>query len=274
MRVWPGNPSPLDATWDGKGVNFALFSEYATQVELCLFDAVNATQESHRLSLSEYTDHVWHAYLPDVVPGQLYGYRVHGPYAPQQGHRFNPHKLVLDPYAKARAREMQWADGLFAYRLGDPEADLSFDERDSAAFAPVAVVVDPAFTWGDDRPPRTPWHKTMIYELHVKGLTQLHPEVPAPLRGTYAGVASEPVVKHLASLGITAVELLPVHHFLNDRHLGERGLTNYWGYNTLAYFAPASRYAAPHLAQGTVQQFKMTHSICFSGNVLSLAHSS
>jgi glycogen operon protein len=257
MRVWPGNPYPLGATWDGKGVNFALFSEHAMQVELCLFDAVDAAQETHRLSLPEYTDQVWHAYLPDVLPGQLYGYRVHGPYEPQQGQRFNPNKVVLDPYAKSVGRDVRWADELFAYRLGDPEADLSYDERDNAAYAPLAVVIDPAFTWGDDRPPRTPWHKTIIYELHVKGLTQLHPEVPERLRGTYAGVAAEPVIKHLASLGITAVELLPVHHFLNDRHLVERECTNYWGYNTLAYFAPENRYAAPHLAQDAVQQFKM-----------------
>jgi isoamylase len=257
MRVWPGNSYPLGATWDGKGVNFALFSEYATQVELCLFDTVDAEQPSQCLTMPERTDQVWHAYLPEVLPGQLYGYRVHGPYEPQQGHRFNPNKLVLDPYAKSIGRDVRWADELFAYRMGDPEADLSFDDWDSAAYAPLAVVIDPAFTWGDDRPPRTPWHKTVIYELHVKGLTQRHPEVPERLRGTYAGLASELVVKHLASLGITAVELEPVHHFLNDRHLVDCGLTNYWGYNTLAYFAPASRYAAAHLPQDAVQQFKM-----------------
>ena len=257
MRVWPGNSYPLGATWDGKGVNFALFSEYATQVELCFFDTVDAAQPSQCLTMPERTDQVWHAYLPEVLPGQLYGYRVHGPYEPQQGHRFNPSKLVLDPYAKSIGRDVRWADELFAYRMGDPEADLSFDDRDSAAYAPLAVVIDPAFTWGDDRPPRIPWHKTVIYELHVKGFTQRHPEVPERLRGTYAGLASEPVVKHLASLGVTAVELEPVHHFLDDRSLVERGLTNYWGYNTLAYFAPASRYAAAHLPQDAVQQFKM-----------------
>jgi isoamylase len=257
MRVWPGRPYPLGATWDGKGVNFALFSEHATQVELCLFDAADAKSEAHRIPLPEYTDHVWHGYLPDVLPGQLYGYRVHGPYEPQHGHRFNPHKVVLDPYAKLIGRDVQWADECFSYRLGDPEGDLSFDERDSAAFAPLAVVIDPAFTWGDDRPPHTPWHKTLIYELHVKGFTQLHPEVPERLRGTYAGLASEPAIRHLAELGVTAVELLPVHHFLDDRHLIDRGLTNYWGYNTLAFLAPHSRYAATHLPQDAVQQFKM-----------------
>jgi isoamylase len=257
MRVWPGNSYPLGATWDGKGVNFALFSEHATKVELCLVDSVDAEQAMYCIPMPEYTDQVWHAYLPEVLPGQLYSYRVHGPFEPQQGHRFNPNKIVLDPYAKALGRDVRWADEHFAYRIGDPEADLSFDDRDNAPYAPLAVVIDPAFTWGNDQPPRTPWHKTIIYELHVKGLTQLHPEVPERLRGTYAGLASETVVKHLASLGVTAVELLPVHHFLNDRHLVERGLTNYWGYNTLAYFAPASRYVAQHLPQDAVQQFKM-----------------
>ena len=244
MRVWPGNPYPLGATWDGKGVNFALFSEHASRVELCLFDSVDAEKEAQRIPLPEFTDQVWHAYLPEVLPGQLYGYRVHGPYEPQQGHRFNPNKVLLDPYAKSIGRDVRWADELFGYRVGDPEADLSFDERDSAAFAPLGVVIDTAFTWGDDRPPRTPWHKTLIYELHVKGFTKLHPEVPEPLRGTYAGLASEAAVRHLTSLGITAVELLPVHYFLHDRHLVERGLSNYWGYNTLGFFAPHSGYAA------------------------------
>jgi isoamylase len=257
MRVWPGNSYPLGATWDGKGVNFALFSEHATGVELCLFDTVDADKETHRIPLTEHTDQVWHAYLPEVLPGQLYGYRVHGPYTPEQGHRFNPNKIVLDPYARAIGRDVRWADELFGYRVGDPEADLSCDERDNAAYASLAVVIDTAYTWGDDRPPRTPWNKTIIYELHVKGFTQLHPDVPERLRGTYAGLASEAAIQHLVRLGITAVELLPVHHFLKDRHLVERGLTNYWGYNTLAFFAPESGYAAPHLPQDAVQQFKM-----------------
>src|SRR5919197_1320759 len=257
MRVWPGNPYPLGATWDGKGVNFALFSEHATRVELCLFETVDADKETHRIPLTEHTDRVWHAYLPEVLPGQLYGYRVHGPYTPAQGHRFNSNKIVLDPYARSIGRDVRWADPLFGYRVGDPEADLSCDERDNAAYAPLAVVIDPAFTWGDDRPPRTSWHKTMIYELHVKGFTQLHLDVPERLRGTYAGLASEAAIQHLSRLGITAVELLPVHHFLKDRHLVEHGLTNYWGYNTLSYLAPESHYAAPHLPQDAVQQFKM-----------------
>ena len=257
MRVWPGNPYPLGATWDGKGVNFALFSEHATKVELCLFEAVDADKETARIPLPEQTDHVWHAYLPEVLPGQLYGYRVYGPYAPWQGHRFNPNKIVLDPYAKSIGRDVRWADALFGYCLGDAEADLSYDARDNAAYAPLAVVIDPAFTWGDDRAPRTPWHKTIIYELHVKGFTQLQAEVPEKLRGTYAGLASEAAIRHLTTLGITAVELLPVHHFLKDRILVDRGLTNYWDYNTLAYFVPESRYASQHVPQDAVQQRKM-----------------
>lgn len=253
---WPGQPYPLGATWDGKGVNFALFSEHATGVELCLFDSPDAENESVRVRFTEYTDHVWHAYLPEVLPGQLYGYRVSGPYEPQQGHRFNSNKVLLDPYAKGIGRNMKWADEVFGYRVGDPESDLVFDDRDSAAFAPLAMVVDPAFTWGNDRHPRTPWHKTILYELHVKGFTQLQQGLPERLRGTYAGLASESVIKHLTDLGITAVELLPVHYFLHDRHLLDRDLTNYWGYNTLGYFAPASQYAAQHIQQDAVQQFK------------------
>ena len=257
MRVWPGKPYPLGATWDGKGVNFALFSESASKVELCLFDGVDASQEAQRLELTERTDQVWHAYLPEALPGQLYGYRVHGPYEPGQGHRFNPHKIVLDPYAKSIGRGLRWADEVFAYRMGDPEADLTFDERDSAPYAPLAVVIDPAFTWGDDKPPHTPWHKTIIYELHVKGFTKLHPGVGEPLRGSYAGLASELVVNHLLNLGVTAVELMPVHQFINDRHLVDRGKVNYWGYNTLAFLAPESRYSATSIPQDAVQQFKM-----------------
>ncbi len=257
MRVWPGRSYPLGATWDGAGVNFALFSETAEKVELCLFDSADDAKEAHRIVLPEHSDQVWHAYLPDIQPEQLYGYRVYGPYKPEEGHRFNPNKVVLDPYAKAIGRDLKWADELFAYKLGDPKADLSFDERDNAAFAPLAAVIDPAFTWGDDRPPRNPWHKTLIYELHVKGFTQLHPEVPEKLRGTYAGVASEAAVQHLVNLGVTAVELMPVHHFVNDRHLAEKGLSNYWGYNTLAYFAPSLRYATGGTPRESVHQFKM-----------------
>jgi glycogen operon protein len=257
MKVWPGKSSPLGATWDARGVNFALFSEHATKVELCLFDSADAPQESERITLTERTDQVWHAYLPEVLPGQTYGYRVHGPFEPQNGHRFNPSKILLDPYAKSIGRDVRWADEVFGYRVGDPQADLAFDDRDDAAYAPLGQVVDTAFTWGNDQPPRTPWHKTVIYELHVKGFTQLQPEVPEKIRGTYTALASEAVIKHLLDLGVTAVELMPVHHFLKDRILLDRGLTNYWGYNTLSYFAPETRYCAPHIPQDAVQQFKM-----------------
>ena len=257
LKQWRGFPYPLGATWDGKGVNFSLFSEHATGVDLCLFDSPEAEKETTRIRITEYTDHVWHIYLPEVLPGQQYGYRVHGPYDPQQGYRFNPHKVLLDPYAKGIGRDVKWNDAVFGYRVGDPEADLSFDDRDSAAYAPLALVIDPAFTWGNDQRPRTPWHKTIVYELHVKGFTQLNPKLPEGLRGTYAGLASETAIAYLKDLGVTAVELEPVHYFLNDRHLLEQGLTNYWGYNTLGYFAPARRYAAKHIQQDAVQQFKM-----------------
>jgi isoamylase len=255
LRVWPGRSYPLGATWDGAGVNFALFSENATRVELCLFDSPDAPREAHRIELKEQTDQVWHCYLPDVLPGQLYGYRVHGPFDPARGHRFNPRKVLLDPYAKLIGRMTRWDDSLFGYTIG--KDDLTFDERDSAPFAPLASVVDTAFTWGDDRPPRTPWHKTLIYEMHVKGFTKLHPGVPEGHRGTYAGLASDAAIKHLLDLNVTAVELLPVHHHLNDRHLVEKGLNNYWGYNTLSYFAPHATYDSPANNLSPVHEFKM-----------------
>jgi isoamylase len=257
MRVWPGRPYPLGATWDGAGVNFALFSENATKVELCLFDSPNTDKETFRIVLSEQTDQVWHGYFPDLLPDQLYGYRVHGPYEPAKGHRFNANKIVLDPYAKAIGRFLNWSDELFGYTIGDPTADLSLDPRDNAPFAPLGSVIDTAFTWGDDRPPRTPWHKTLIYELHVVGFTKLLHEVPEKLRGTYAGLASEAAIKHLLDMNVTAVEIMPVHHHVNDRHLIEKGLTNYWGYNTLAFFAPDLRYSSTGNPRDAVQQFKM-----------------
>jgi glycogen operon protein len=256
MRVWPGRSYPLGAAWDGGGVNFALFSEHATKVELCLFDSAEATRESQRIVPAEHTDQVWHCYLPDALPGQLYGYRVHGPYEPAKGHRFNANKVLLDPYAKSIGRDLKWDDALFGYKIGDPAADLSFDDRDSAPFAPLAAVVDTAFTWGDDRPPRVPWHQTLIYELHVKGFTKRHPDVPEKLRGSFAGLGSEAAVQHLRGLGVTAVELMPVHHFVKDRHLLQKGLTNYWGYNTLAYFAPESDYDSPGNTLSAVHEFK------------------
>src|SRR5919107_1373248 len=244
MQVWPGQPYPQGATWDGAGVNFALFSENATGVELCLFDSGDPARETHRIRLAEHTDQVWHAYLPEARPGQLYGYRVHGPYDPAAGHRFNPAKLLLDPYAKAINGTVNWSDEVFAYTIGDPREDLSLDERDSAPHIPKCVVVDPAFSWGADERPKTPWHKTLIYELHVKGFTRLHPRVPEPLRGTYAGLAHPAAVEHLLSLGVTAVELMPVHQFVSGKHLADQGLVNYWGYNSIGFLAPDVRYAA------------------------------
>ncbi|PYR72881.1 MAG: glycogen debranching enzyme GlgX [Acidobacteria bacterium] len=255
MRVWPGSPYPLGATWDGVGVNFAIFSEYATRVELCLFESRDAESESVTIPLPEQTDMVWHGYLPDVRPGQLYGYRVHGPYNPQSGHRFNPHKVVMDPYAKVVGRPVQWDQALFGCRAGHD--DTTFDDGDSAPFAPLGAVIDAAFTWGEDRPLRTPWHETLIYELHVKGFTKLHPEIPEPLRGTYLGLASEPAIRHLTSLGVTALELMPVQHHTDEWHLVKRGLRDYWGYNTLSYFAPDVRYASSDSPMESVREFKM-----------------
>lgn len=241
--VWPGRPYPQGATWDGEGVNFALFSEHASSVELCLFDN-RGRRELQRIALREQTDQVWHCYLPEARPGQLYAYRVYGPYQPQQGHRFNPNKLLLDPYAKAIVGQLAWSDAHFGYRIGSQRGDLSFDRRNNAPGTPKCQVIDPAFTWGDDRHPRTPWHDTVIYEMHVRGFTQLHPEVPPQYRGTYAALATAPVINYLKRLGVTAVELMPVHFFLNDRHLVEKGLRNYWGYNSIGYFAPHQDYAA------------------------------
>jgi len=257
LRVWPGRPYPLGATWDGSGTNFAIYSEHATGVELCLFDSPDSEAPTHTVKLVEQTDMVWHAYLPDALPGQAYGYRVDGPYNPAEGHRFNRNKVLLDPYAKAIARQTRWSDELWGYKVGDPKADLSFDERDNAKFAPLAAVVDEAFTWGDDRPPNTSWSKTLIYEVHVKGFTKLHEEVPENLRGTYGGLASDAAIRYLRNLGVTAVELLPVHEPVDDRHLVDRGLVNYWGYNTLGFFAPASRYASVEAAGDVVREFKM-----------------
>ncbi len=242
MKIKPGTPYPLGATWDGQGVNFALFSENATKVELCLFESPEAKQESFRIFMFEQTDLVWHVYLPDVRPGQLYGYRVYGPYDPANGHRFNYNKVLLDPYAKTIGREVIWDDSLFGYKVGGEEEDFAFDDRDSAAFAPLARVVDPSFDWGDDRRPYTAWHKTVIYEVHPKGFTRKNLEVPERERGTYAGVASDASIAHLKKLGITAVELLPVHYHLDDRHLLEEDLVNYWGYNTLGFLAVDRHY--------------------------------
>ena len=249
--IWPGAPYPLGATYDGAGTNFSLFSEGAEKVELCLFDAEG--RES-RVELPEMTGFIWHGYLPRVEPGQRYGYRVHGPWDPRAGQRCNPNKLLLDPYGKAVAGEVRWDEAVFPYPFGHPDAR---NDADSAPFVPRNVVVNPYFDWAGDRPPRTPLHQTVIYEVHVKGFTARHPDVPPELRGTYTGLAHPAAVRHLLDLGVTAVELLPVHQFLHDGHLAERGLRNYWGYNTLAYFAPHNGYAAVGDAGGRqVQEFK------------------
>ena len=255
MRVWPGRSHPLGATWDGEGVNFAIFSEHATAVELCLFEHPDDEKPSAEIQMPVATDRVWHAYLPDVRPGALYGYRVSGPYEPEQGHRFNPSKLLIDPYAKAVSGGIRWSDELFGYTIGDPAEDLSYDNRDSASGMPKCLVVDSAFTWGDDRRPLTPLNRSVIYECHVRGMTMLHPGVPEHLRGTYLGLASDAIIDHLLGLGVTAVELMPVHQFVADRYLVERGLTNYWGYNSIAFLSPHVGYATGGLGQ-QVSEFK------------------
>ncbi len=249
--LWPGSPYPRGATWDGLGVNFALFSESAERVEVCLFDSTGR-HEVQRIALREQTDQVWHGYLPQARPGLLYGFRVHGPYKPRQGHRFNGQKLLLDPYARNIVGNLRWHDALFGYRIGHGEADLSIDRRDSAPYMPRCKVVESAFSWGDDRPPAVPWHETVIYEVHVRGFTKNHPDVPPEQRGTYAALSCAPVIDHLRRLGVTTVELMPVHAFPDDRHLLDRGLRNYWGYNTIGYFAPEPRYSA----SGKVNEFK------------------
>jgi len=251
MAVWPGQPYPLGATWDGEGVNFALFSEHATKVELCIFDG-KGRRIIETIDVCWQTDQIWHCYLPESRPGMLYGYRVHGPYDPAKGHRFNAKKLLIDPYAKHLVGPMRWSDALFGYRIDGPDQDLIPDRRDSAAGMLKCKVLDPEFTWGDDKPLRTPWHDTIIYELHVKGFTHLHPNIPPPLRGTYAGLASAPAIEHLKRLGVTAVELMPVHAFIGDRFLLEKSLRNYWGYNSIGFFAPDMRYSA----SGTIKEFK------------------
>jgi glycogen operon protein len=249
--VWPGQPYPRGATWDGEGVNFSVFSANADKVELCIFDS-SGRHEVQRILLRERTDEIWHSYLPEARPGLLYGYRVYGPYDPGRGHRFNPNKLLIEPYAKHLQGTVVWSDAHFGYRVGNSKADLSFDKRDSAPGTPKSRVIDPAFTWGDDRPPRVPWHDTVIYEAHVRGMTMRHPQVPPQLRGTYAGMATAPVIEHLQRLGITTLELMPIHAFFDDRHLLQKGLRNYWGYNTVGFFAPEMRFSAT----GRVSEFK------------------
>src|SRR5581483_6503241 len=256
-ETWPGRPSPLGATCDRQGVNFALYSENAQGVELCLFDSPDAAHAVEVIPLSQRTRYTWHVYLPGCRPGQLYGYRVYGPFDPVGGLRFNPAKLLLDPYAKAIAGEVAWSKGSpFGYPLGNPQGDLVRDDTDDAAAMPKCVVIDDGFDWGDDSPLRVPMQRSIIYELHVKGFTKMFPGLDSNLRGTYAGLTAPPVLDYLKRLGITAVELMPVHACLPDKFLTDRGLTNYWGYNTLGYFAPDARYCASGDQGGQVTEFK------------------
>ncbi len=254
--ILPGRPYPQGATWDGAGTNFAIYSEAAESVECCLFQEV-ASADGERIQLKERTNYVWHCYLPGIQPGQLYGYRVYGPYDPAKGLRFNPAKLLLDPYARATAGKVEWSAPVFPYQLGHPDEDLAIDKNDSAAGMPKSVVVNPYFDWEQDRAPRTPLSESIIYEVHVKGFTKCHPDVPEELRGTYAGLASQASIAYLKGLGITAVELMPVHDFLDDKHLVDKGLKNYWGYNTTNFFSPDSRYSGSGDVGGQVAEFKM-----------------
>jgi isoamylase len=251
--VQEGRPHPCGATWDGEGTNFALFSANATKVELCLFDE-RGERELERIALPEYTNQIWHGYLPEVGPATVYGYRVHGPYEPEVGHRFNPHKLLLDPHACAHTGDLAWNPALFGYVMETMD-DLSFDERDSAPFMPKCVVVDPSFEWSEARSHRRiPWDDTILYEMHLRGFTKQFPKIKEELRGTYAGLGQKEVVDYIRSLGVTSVELLPIHFFINDSHLLEKGLTNYWGYNSIGFLAPDSRYAFER--EQTLREFK------------------
>ncbi|WP_110951180.1 glycogen debranching protein GlgX [Pseudomonas bohemica] len=250
-RIREGLPFPLGANWDGLGVNFAIFSANATKVELCLFDSTGET-ELERIELPEYTDEIFHGYLPDAHPGLVYGYRVYGPYDPKNGHRFNHNKLLIDPYAKQLVGELKWSEALFGYTIGHPDDDLSFDERDSAPFVPKCKVIDPAYTWGRDQRVNVPWEKTIFYETHTRGFTMRHPSVPDELKGTFSGLMVDDVIQHIKGLGVSSVELLPIHAFVNDQHLLQKGMTNYWGYNTIAFFAPDPRF----LAHGKIAEFK------------------
>jgi len=256
QKVYPGKPYPLGATLDKDGVNFALYADNATGVELCLFENKDDKAESRKIKLTEKTHQIWHACVPGLKPGQLYGYRVSGPYEPQNGHRFNSNKLLLDPYAKAIAGVIEWDDSLYSYQIGSDDEDLSFSESDSAPFIPKSVVIDPAFDWGNDEKPGTPYHQSTIYEAHVKGFTKTCPKIPEKIRGTYAAIGHPETIKYLKELGITAIELMPVHQFINDRGLTEKGLTNYWGYNTIGFFAPDVRYSGSGVIGGQVTEFK------------------
>ncbi|MDQ3646700.1 MAG: glycogen debranching protein GlgX, partial [Actinomycetota bacterium] len=264
MDMWPGRPHPLGATWDGAGVNFALFSEHGTRVELCLFDDDGTETRS---DLKEVTAFVWHGYVPGIGPGARYGFRVHGPVAPEHGARFNPSKLLIDPYARAIDGEIDWGEEVFGYRFGGPDADLHPSGTDDAARVPKSVVVDGSFYWGDDSPPAIPWHETLIYETHVKGFTIGHPGIEPELRGTYAGLAQPAAIEHLQLLGVTALELQPVHHFIHPQHLLDRGLRNYWGYDSIGYFAPHSEYSAAGSAGQQVNEFKQMVKALHAGGI-------
>ena len=250
-RILAGKPVPLGATWDGEGVNFSLFSENAEKVELCLFDETGKV-ELERIELPRRTENMWHCYVPGLAPGQLYGYRVHGPYDPQNGHRFNPNKLLVDPYAKDLSGELVWHPAIFGYQVGHHDQDFSFDTRDSAPYVPKSVVVDPAFDWNNDAAPQTPWPDSLIYEMHIKGMTATHPGVPEEIRGTYAALSEPAVINHLRELGVTAVELLPVFPIADEHALVQKGLRNYWGYNPFSFFAPEHRY----MSRDAVREFK------------------
>lgn len=255
-KIYPGKPYPLGATWDGNGVNFALFADNATGVELCLFKNETDQAGSARIKVTERTHQIWHVYLPDAKPGLLYGYRVYGPYEPHNGHRFNPNKLLIDPYAKAIAGTINWDDALFSYQIGSEDEDLSFSETDSAPYIPKSVVVDPAFNWGNDARLSIPYHQSVIYEAHVRGFTMLCPDIPEEIRGTYAALGHSASIDYLKKLGITAIELMPVQQYVNDRGLIEKGLSNYWGYNSIGFFAPDVRYSSTGVAGEQVKEFK------------------
>jgi glycogen operon protein len=256
ITVYPGEPYPLGATWDGEGVNFALYSENATGVELCLFENMESEGEHCKIEIKEASHHVWHVYVPGLKPGQLYGYRVHGPFEPAYGLRFNPNKLLIDPYAKSISGTIQWHDALFGYVIGDENEDLSYSELDSAPYIPKSVVIDATFDWEGDVAPEIPYHDTIIYEAHVKGFTYMNPDIPENIRGTYAAMGHPVTIDYLKKLGVNAVELMPVHHFISDRHLKERDLTNYWGYNSIGFFAPDVRYSSSGTQGQQVTEFK------------------
>ncbi|HZF55092.1 MAG TPA: glycogen debranching protein GlgX [Polyangiaceae bacterium] len=266
-RIWPGKPYPLGASYNGVGVNFALFSEGATKVELCLFDSATDSAPRETIELMEKRVHVFHSFVPGIKPGQLYGYRVHGPWDPERGLRFNPAKVLVDPYAQAIANDVVWSPAMFPYKLGGPQGDLAIDETDNAMGAPKSVVVDNVFNWDNDRAPRTSWRDTIIYEAHVKGFTMRHPEVPESIRGTYAGLASRAAIAYFKKLGVTAVEIMPVHEMVDDQLLSDRGLKNYWGYNTLSFFAPAGRYSSMGRGGEQVAEFKSMVKALHAANI-------